>query len=104
MNPAALRVDDNAAVPVLYIALELGNKTWKVVFLHGEGRESDSPSHARARSRQRDGRCAANAARAARHPGDTPLEVPVFSHLSRPPVSPLGLARTLDDPVQHHRA
>ena len=35
MNPAALGVDDNAAVPVLYMALELGNKTWKVAFSDG---------------------------------------------------------------------
>jgi hypothetical protein len=32
MNVAAHRVEDNAKAPVLYMALELSNTTWKVVF------------------------------------------------------------------------
>lgn len=35
MNAAAHRVEDNAKMPVLYMALELSDKTWKVVF--GDG-------------------------------------------------------------------
>ncbi len=35
MNPAALRNEDNASAPVLYMALELSNKNWKLAF--GDG-------------------------------------------------------------------
>lgn len=35
MNPATPKQKDNAIEPVLYMALELSNKTWKVVF--GDG-------------------------------------------------------------------
>ena len=35
MNAAAHKVKDNAKAPVLYMALELSDKTWKVVF--GDG-------------------------------------------------------------------
>ncbi len=35
MNVAAHRVEGNGKVPVLYMALELSDKTWKVVF--GDG-------------------------------------------------------------------
>lgn len=35
MNVATLQVKDNAIVPRLYIAMELSNKSWKVVFSDG---------------------------------------------------------------------
>lgn len=35
MNVATLQVKDNAIVPWLYIAMELSNKSWKVVFSDG---------------------------------------------------------------------
>ena len=35
MNAAAHRVEDNPNAPVLYMALELSNSTWKVVFSDG---------------------------------------------------------------------
>ncbi|OFW12227.1 MAG: hypothetical protein A3H27_14015 [Acidobacteria bacterium RIFCSPLOWO2_02_FULL_59_13] len=38
MNAAAHRVEGNANAPVLYMALELSNTTWKVVFGDGARR------------------------------------------------------------------
>ncbi len=38
MNAAAHRVEDNANAPALYMALELSNTTWKVVFGDGAKR------------------------------------------------------------------
>jgi len=38
MNPAALGGGDGAQASVLYMALELSNKTWKVVFGDGTKR------------------------------------------------------------------
>ena len=35
MNAAAHRAEGNASAPVLYMALELSNTTWKVVFADG---------------------------------------------------------------------
>ena len=35
MNPAAYRNEDNALAPVLYMALELSNKSWRLTF--GDG-------------------------------------------------------------------
>jgi hypothetical protein len=35
MNVATLQVKDNAIAPRLYIAMELSNKSWKVVFSDG---------------------------------------------------------------------
>ena len=35
MNPAACRNEDNAKAPVLYMALELGNKTWRIALSDG---------------------------------------------------------------------
>jgi len=32
MNPAAHRNEDNAEAPVLYMALELSNKSWRLTF------------------------------------------------------------------------
>ena len=32
MNPAAHRNEDNASAPVLYMALELSNKNWRLTF------------------------------------------------------------------------
>ncbi|MBI3375462.1 MAG: hypothetical protein HY017_27410 [Betaproteobacteria bacterium] len=38
MNPAALRNEDNASAPVLYMALELSNKSWRLAFGDGTKR------------------------------------------------------------------
>jgi transposase len=38
MNPAACRNEDNAEAPVLYMALELSNKSWRVAFSDGAKR------------------------------------------------------------------
>ncbi|HUX25792.1 MAG TPA: hypothetical protein VMV87_14375 [Burkholderiales bacterium] len=32
MNPAAHTIEDNASGPVLYMALELSNKSWRLTF------------------------------------------------------------------------
>ena len=37
MNPAAHRNEDNASAPVLYMALELSNKSWRLTF-GGDGK------------------------------------------------------------------
>ena len=38
MNPAACRNEDNAQAPVLYMALELSNKSWRLAFGDGTKR------------------------------------------------------------------
>jgi len=35
MNPGALRNEDNASAPILYMALESSNKSWRLAF--GDG-------------------------------------------------------------------
>jgi len=42
MNPAALRNEDNATAPVLYMALELSNKSWRLAFGDGAKRRQVS--------------------------------------------------------------
>src|SRR2546428_13686905 len=42
MNPAALRNEDNASAPVLYMALELSNKNWRLAFGDGTKRRQTS--------------------------------------------------------------
>src|SRR3989338_5404660 len=42
MNPAALRNEDNASAPVLYMALELSNKSWRLAFGDGTKRRQVS--------------------------------------------------------------
>src|SRR3989337_881001 len=42
MNPAALRNEDTASAPVLYMALELSNKSWRLVFGDGTKRRQGS--------------------------------------------------------------
>src|SRR5438309_11692627 len=42
MNPAALRNEDNASAPVLYMALELSNKNWRLAFGDGTKRRQVS--------------------------------------------------------------
>jgi hypothetical protein len=42
MNPATRKHEDNAVLPMLYMALELGNKTWKVTFADGAKRRQVS--------------------------------------------------------------
>ena len=42
MNPAALRNEDNASAPVLYMALELSNKSWRLAFGDGTRRRQVS--------------------------------------------------------------
>ncbi len=36
MNAATLRVKDNAIAPTLYMAMELSNKGWRLVFMEGK--------------------------------------------------------------------
>ena len=48
MNAAAHRVEDNPNAPVLYLAPELSNTTWKVVF----GDAARRPASGGARARQ----------------------------------------------------
>ena len=38
MNPTAHRNEDNASAPVLYMALELSNKSWRLTFGDGTKR------------------------------------------------------------------
>ena len=38
MNPVAHRNEDNARAPVLYMALELSNKSWRLAFGDGTKR------------------------------------------------------------------
>ncbi|MCJ7837768.1 MAG: hypothetical protein MUP61_00955 [Burkholderiales bacterium] len=38
MNPEAHRIEDNASGPVLYMALELSNKSWRLTFGGGSKR------------------------------------------------------------------
>ncbi|MGP1680390.1 MAG: hypothetical protein ACTS6J_24960 [Burkholderiales bacterium] len=42
MNPAAHRIEDNASGPVLYMALELSNKSWRLIFGGGGKRRQVS--------------------------------------------------------------
>jgi len=42
MNPAALRNEDNALAPVLYMGLELSNKNWRLAFGDGTKRRQTS--------------------------------------------------------------
>ena len=42
MNPAALRNEDNASAPVLYMALELSNKSWRLALSDGARRRQVS--------------------------------------------------------------
>ena len=42
MNPAAHRNEDNASAPVLYMALELSNKSWRLTFGDGAKRRQVS--------------------------------------------------------------
>ena len=42
MNPAALRNEDNASAPVLYMALELSNKSWRLALGDGTKRRQVS--------------------------------------------------------------
>lgn len=42
MNPAALRNEDKASAPVLYMALELSNKSWRLAFGDGTKRRQVS--------------------------------------------------------------
>ncbi len=42
MNPAAHRNEDNALAPVLYMALELSNKSWRLTFGDGAKRRQVS--------------------------------------------------------------
>jgi len=42
MNPAALRNEDTASAPVLYMALELSNKSWRLAFGDGTKRRQVS--------------------------------------------------------------
>ena len=42
MNPAALRNEDSASVPVLYMALELSNKSWRLALSDGARRRQVS--------------------------------------------------------------
>ena len=42
MNPATLRNEDNASGPVLYMALELSNKNWRLAFGDGTKRRQVS--------------------------------------------------------------
>ena len=42
MNPAAHRNEDNASAPVLYMALELSNKSWRLAFGDGKKRRQAS--------------------------------------------------------------
>ena len=42
MNPAARRNEDNAEAPVLYMALELSNKSWRLAFGDGAKRRQGS--------------------------------------------------------------
>jgi hypothetical protein len=42
MNPAAHRNEDNALAPVLYMALELSNKCWRLTFGDGAKRRQVS--------------------------------------------------------------
>src|SRR3989304_2786107 len=42
MNPAALRNEDNAPAPVLFMALELSNRSWRLAFGDGAKRRQVS--------------------------------------------------------------
>ena len=42
MNPATHRNEDNAEVPVLYMALELSNKSWRLALGDGTKRREAS--------------------------------------------------------------
>ena len=42
MNPAALGNEDNASAPVLYVALESSNKSWRLAFGDGTKRRQVS--------------------------------------------------------------
>ncbi|MBI3370324.1 MAG: hypothetical protein HY017_01025 [Betaproteobacteria bacterium] len=42
MNPAALGSEDNASAPVLYVALESSNKSWRLAFGDGTKRRQVS--------------------------------------------------------------
>ena len=61
MNPTAHRNEDNASAPVLYMALELSNRSWRLTFGDGvKRREVSVPaadlaklSEARAKAKER---------------------------------------------------